>query len=305
MGKKSKFSLFSLLKFDSLEDIAKVDLTDISFEFENRRAKLFSNKKRFLNTFTDNDMMEIIKKVGLLNYLIKQGLDKIIVVVDIDEDGMNYFKIFWKEVLPENILLDLRVSEKKFIPSSRYFENSDINIVYDMIFIEWMSAQNPLAEFSGDKPQLPGQVKPGLGILKYCFMIMEIVAKHTTRDGFLDIPDHFHGAVMYSRRFKFFDPAHEGVLRALLRDLKNYSLSDISWGMLTGTVIEQYSKKPQSFDPAEQIFYVSHRLREYFHSPKYKETYHKYYKRKRFYLDYEQMVFKRAAMLKNIEIRDL
>jgi hypothetical protein len=174
-----------------------------------------------------------------------------------------------------------------------------------MIVIEWLSAQDPIHVFSVDKPQLPGQKMPGLGILRYCFEIMRIMAKEINKDGFLDVPDHMHWAIMYAKNFKFFDPAHEGVLRALMRDLKDYSLSDISWGIITLSIIEAYNNQPQTYDPSEQIFYLSDRLRSYFHSNEYKKIFNKYYKRKHFRFEYEEMLHKKKKILESNIIGEL
>jgi len=121
----------------------------------------------------------------------------------------------------------------------------------------------------------------------------------------MDIPDHMHSAIMYSSGFRFFDPVHEGILRAVMRDLKQYSLSEISWGILTSTVIEKHTGKPQLYDPCEQIHPVSRRLKKHFRSTEYKKIYKKYYNRKKYYLDYGEMEKRREEILSRNRIEDL
>jgi len=174
-----------------------------------------------------------------------------------------------------------------------------------MIVIEWLSAKNPINAFNSEKPQLPGQTNPGLGVLKYCFEMLYIMAKEVFKDGFLDIPDHMHGAIMYSKKFKFFDPAHEGVIRAMGRDLRRYSLSDISWGAITETIIDLTNNKPAIYDPGEQIHYVSRRMKKYFYSKKYKSVLLKYYEKKKYYFDYDEMRKRREIILQSKKIEDL
>ncbi|MBN2160857.1 MAG: hypothetical protein JW807_15820 [Spirochaetes bacterium] len=262
-------------------------------------------EKLFLRNFTSDGLKEIMRKVGLLEHLKRSGLTDIKVTVDVDEYYIHYMKVYFRDIDPDLLILDLRLSESRFIPDKKYFENESIS-AYDMIVIEWLSAQNPLhGDFGRDKPQLPGQRKPGLGILKYCFEMMYIVAREIIKDGFLDIPDHMHGAIMYSKKFKFFDPVHEGILRAMMRDLGKYSLADISWGIITRTIIEEYKNQPQEYAPSEQIFYVSDRMRDYFRSKKYLSVYNKYYKRKRFRFEYEEMLKRRDEVLKQKKIDEL
>ncbi|MCU0847957.1 MAG: hypothetical protein MUD12_08740 [Spirochaetes bacterium] len=268
---------------------------------------LLHNKKEnlFLGKFDPAGIMEIMEKVGFVSHLNNKGFPDIKLTIEVDESLINYLKVYYSDVKPDNLLLDLRLSESKFVPDKKFFEEYNDVITFDMVVIEWLSTQDPKGNFTHERPQLPGQKSPGLGALKYCFDMMYAVGKDVIKDGFLDIPDHGHGAVMYSKKFKFFDPAHEGVLRAILRDLKKYPLSDISWGMITNTIIDVYKDKPHIYDPSEQIFYISNRMRKYFHSKKYQTVFKKYYKIKKFRFDYDRMVEKRAELLKSKNILEL
>ena len=110
-------------------------------------------------------------------------------------------------------------------------------------------------EYADVPPEsLTRQTKPGLGCLRYLMKMMYLVAEGVIKDGFMDVPDHMHGAVMYSRNFKLFNPAHEGVLRAILRDAKGHSLGDISWGMITGSIIDTGTGQPQVTIPPSRYF---------------------------------------------------
>lgn len=261
--------------------------------------------KLFLGRFTEKDLRNMIEAIGLVRHLEAMGFSALQMDIDRDVNAIHYFKLYWKDKDPDRLLLDLRVSEHTFIPQERFFEEGFEIEPYRMILIEWLSAQNPLADFEENRPQLPGQVKPGLGILKYCFQLLYDVSREVFKDGFLDIPNHMHGAMMYSKQFKFFDPVQEAILRAVMRDLKNYSLADISWGVITETIIDLDKKRPAVYDPGEQVHYVSNRMKKYFESRKYVTTFKKYYQRKRYRFDYEEMVRKREEILLTKKIEDL
>lgn len=298
---KNKFSKY-LQPMDFSSSIEK-EMGSIDFglalpDASRRREKLF------LRCFTAADMYKLMMDVKLIDHLESKGFSDMKVDIDVDESYVHYLKLYYKNIDPDNLLLDLRLSESRFVPEKEFFEDEMIH-TYDMIVIEWLSAQNPMHRFDGNKPQLPGQKAPGLGILNYCFEMMYIVAREVIKDGFLDIPDHMHGAIMYSRKFKFFNPVHEGILRAIMRDLGNYSLADISWGIITHTIIEEYKNQPQAYAPSEQVFYVSDRMREYFHSKKYTSVYNKYYRRKHYRFEYDEMVKRRDVLLRKKNIVDL
>ena len=263
-------------------------------------------KKLFLRRFTISELYEIMDRIGLTSHMKKTGFDNLIIDISVDEARINYFKLYADEKSIDNQLVDVRVSEKSFLPDSKLFTSGAEIVPYEMINIEWISARNPRKkEFDEKRPQLPGQVYPGLGILKHCFNLLHLLAEEIYKDCFLDIPDHIHCAIMYSSMFKFFNPVHEAIIRAVMRDLHGYSIPDISWGIITGTVIERYSGKPQAYDPCEQVHYVSRRLNKYFHSEKYLSVFKKYYDRRRYYFDYNEMLKRKKAILSTRRIEDL
>lgn len=262
-------------------------------------------KKLFLQRFSIAELRRMTEKIGLISHLRKKGFNNLLIDVFVDENHVNYFSLYMKEKRTENRLLDVRLSEVSFMPGEKYPGYDNRFIPYEMINIEWISARNPYAVFSDKKPQMPGQDHPGLGILKYGFRMIYLMASEIVKDGFMDIPDHMHNAIMYSSGFKFFDPVHEGILRAVMRDLKKYSLSEISWGVITSAVIEKHTGKPQLYDPCEQIYPVSRRLKKHFASPEYIKICKKYYNRKKYYLDYGEMEKRREEILSKNRIEDL
>jgi hypothetical protein len=261
--------------------------------------------KLFLGRFHDGDLLKMMEKIGLVEHLKHLGFNELLVDLDRDENNIHYFKLYWKDKNHENQLIDLRLSETTFCPDKKFFEEGITPPVYDMMVIEWLSAKNPLKTFDETRPQLPGQTKPGLGIMKFCFKMLYIMAREVYKDGFLDVPEHMHGAIMYSKKFKFFDPIHEAIIRAVMRDLERYSLADITWGVITETIIDRHKNKPAVYAPGEQIFPVSRRLKKYFKSKKYQNTFKRYYNKKRYYLDYEEMKKRREEILKTKKIEDL
>lgn len=299
----------AVLKYFEPVEIGNILRDDLSDENLGIDGGYFSRtpqkKRRFLNSYSESDMLAIVDRAGLSDHLRARGFARPIIELSVDDEQIHYFRLYDVEKTPENILIDLRLTESRFLPEKRFFEDGRDLSTLDMVVIEWLSMQDPRGRFSSDRPQLPGQTKPGLGALRYLIKMMYIVAEGVTKDGFLDVPDHMHGAVMYSRNFKFFDPAHEAVLRAILRDLRKYSLTDLSWGMITNTVIDKSTGKPQVYDPSEQIFPVSKRLQDYFKSKLYARRFDEVYRKKKYRLDYERMESIRREILLRKRTEDL
>ncbi len=259
----------------------------------------------FLNRFNNDEIMGILGNVGLIRHLNSLGFEDIFVELDRDESLIHYLKLYYQKTDPAHLLIDLRVSESRFVPAKKIIDIHGDMPTLDMIVIEWLSSQNPNNEFTTGKPQLPGQKKPGLGCLSYMMDMMYAVGREVIKDGFMDIPDHMHGAIMYSKKFKFFNPVHEAILKAILRDLGAYSLLEISWGMITETIYEKGTGEIQGYNPSEQIFPVSRRMQKYYSSKIYIKKFKEVYNAKRYYLDYEKMVEKRNEIVRKKNVMDL
>ena len=304
--KKTLLKYFRPIDKQSIIPISFDDETEIENSLGNLSYHTASgDNAKFLDRLSSEDFQVLMDKVGLTEHLQKMGFTDIIIAIRKDEVLIHHFQVYNRNTDPDNMLINLRVSESRFVPERHFFEDEESQIVLDMVIIEWLSAQNPFNNYDNHKPQLPGQNRPGLGSLKYMMEIMYLVGANLHIDGFMDVPNHLHGAVMYSRKFKFFNPAHEAILQAMLRDLKDYSMADLSWGMLTRTIVETTSGEPQNYDPSEQIFPVSQYMKNYFNSKKYQKKFEYIYKKKSYHFDYEKMLILREKILQKNKLEDL
>lgn len=257
-----------------------------------------------LNRFNADAVSMMMKRVGLLDHLNALGFSDLQVEIKRDEAQINHLKLYYEALSPDNLLINLRLSRSRLVPEERFFEKEEAPIL-DMVMIEWLSAEDPSGDFSADRPQLPGQLKPGLGSLSYLMDLIYVVGKILLVDGFLDVPNYFHGAVMYSRKFKFFDPVQEAETKAILRDLKGYSLDQLSWGAITGSIVDHLTGRPWLYTPSEQVFPISSSLDKYFNSRKYRQAFTEAYRSKRYRLDYDTMLQRKEKLLKGKKIEEL
>ena len=297
MGKIKKGIIRNISPVDLSVSIGS-DLNDKDISDSLGRLSELKKEKLFLRNFTSDDLFDIMTRVGMVNHLRDRDFKDLGVFIDTDDAMIHYMKVYNGGKKPGNLIIDIRVSESRFVPDPNYFEYGVDPVNYDMIFIEWLSAQDPRGSFTKERPQLPGQAKPGLGVLGYCMEMMYIVAREIIKDGFVDIPDHLHGAIMYSKIFRFFNPENEALVRAIQRDLNSYSINDISWGLITGTILDADSGNPIVYKPSEQIYPVSERMQLYFKSQRYRNLYKKHLKKKRYMLDHGTMTLKRDEILK-------
>lgn len=288
-----------------LNDPFQYEMSDINISDSYDFVRPAGSKKLFLGRFSDKHMYSMMERVGLVKYLKSIGFKNLIIDVDMDVNQLSYFNLFFDDKIPEKHLIDLRMSESSFLPEKQYFDD-DIDIIpYKLILVEWLSLKNPAKKFDKENPQLPGQSCPGLGALKYCFEMFYIMAKLSIKDGFMNVPDHMSGAIMYSKKNKFFNPVMEGEIRAFERDLRDYSLADISWGVITETIIDQTTWNPAVYHPSETIYYVSGRMKQYFKSKKYRKVFLENYRKKKYFFNYDEMVKRREVILQSKRLEDL
>jgi hypothetical protein len=261
----------------------------------------------FLNLFDEAMIRKQFDDIGLSEHLNKNGFRDYIIRIGRDSNTVSRLKVYGRSMSPEHLLIEAMFSETLFTPFKAFCDHCEDKkkpCTFQMIVIEWIETNNPEAGFTKGRPQLPGQKKPGLGVLPYLKKFLAAMGKEVSREGFLKIPDHIHTAIMYADVFSFMDPAYQGKLLALRRDMEKYSLSDISWGYLTETIYDRNSGMPEIYHPAEQIFPLSARLSQHFNSKKYTSGVKEAYESKSFIFDYDLMKSLRKSWLKNNKLED-
>ncbi len=130
----------------------------------------------------------------------------------------------------------------------------------EVLWVEWLLLQNPLASFSLERPPLPGQEFPGLGIAGEVLLALTQVCRRVDLDGLLHRPAHYHNAVVGSRHFRFLDPVMEGRFRALRQVLRGLDLLEATEAVDAGR-LRLGDDAPLIWDAAHFYLPVSDRLR--------------------------------------------
>ncbi|MBN1474282.1 MAG: hypothetical protein JW914_06680 [Syntrophaceae bacterium] len=261
----------------------------------------------FLNIYDEAKIRKHLEEIGLISYLQNKGYSKIKITAEKEGLFTSRFKVYDTLSAPENILIDTRFSETFFTPRAEFcsvFNEKNEVCSFNLVVIEWIETIDPRAQFTPDRPQLPGQKKPGLGILSYIKRFLMLLGKDISRDGFMKIADHVHTAIMYADIFMFVNPNRQGYLNALRRDMEKYTLSDIAWGFLTETIYDQKTGVAEKHIPAEQILPLSDKLMEHCTSRTYAQGVQAAYENKSFSFDYDKMLLSKKEWLKNNNLED-
>jgi len=143
----------------------------------------------------------------------------------------------------------------------------------DLLVVQWVKEQDPTAHFTAEHPRLPLQEHPGLGVLRRVFRVALRIGRDLGKDGVASYPKYPHDAAIFyrSRLFLFADPSEQGRFVAMLRDLGDLSLRDISLAVIGGCVRREDGRgvTTLSWHPGLQVFPLSRRLADYFNSVEY------------------------------------
>jgi hypothetical protein len=141
-----------------------------------------------------------------------------------------------------------------------------------MLVIHWLVLSSPDGKFTVDRPRLPGQEKPGLGLLNPTIGLLKSLARELSVDGVLDVPDHFHTALFYSRAFRYLDPEAEGRFLAIARDLSGIPLALASDAVREGCLVDRKTGASIAWPAAEQVMALRGPLSRFLRSPSYREA---------------------------------
>ena len=270
---------------------------DVECSFGSRAASSACGEL-FLNRYDAADILDLLEDAGLTAHLRGKGFSGVAVDIDRDDAGIHHLRMYGDYIDRKNLLVTIRISESPYILDRAALTGARGTVPLQLFVLEWLQSGNPREQFGEHDIPLPGQMIPGLGAVPYLMELLRRFGVMERRDGIMDTPAHLHGAIMYSRRFLFVDPVHEGILQALKRDLGSYGMCDMSWAMATGAIIETNSEQQQKFNPSPQIYPLSPASGKYFFSWRYRRRVRDIMKRKKFILNEQEMIRKRNELLR-------
>lgn len=222
----------------------------------------------FLGSYSESGIMLALDKFGITRELRRRGFDTLRIHLDTSDPYRQRLRLFFDRQDPEHLLGELIVHKAQFTSKSRDLLPEECYPL-SLLHVEWLVLQDPTLDFAPERPQLPGQEHPGLGVGSRVLEILYLVAKHQRTQGLLIVPHYYHTARLFSREFKFINPEYQALLNALIRDLGDYSLSLQAWAVEGEAVRWQKSGRRFQWHPEEQILPSDPGLKEHFVSEDY------------------------------------
>jgi hypothetical protein len=222
------------------------------------------NPTLWLGRYSEDDVRHLLEKFAILPALKAKGFPEIIISIEPIDSFVQALKIFSAAPIAENLLAEFRLREITFShprfvcdPSAR------------MLKIEWLLLQNPKANFTAEQPRLPGQRHPGLGLAKRALRLLIYLAESNRLAGIVNFPEFVHNAYFYLEFFHFCDPHLKGVVLALRRDLYKLSLTELSWAVYGGCVIDTRMDQVYAWQADALILPLDEQIKKQFNSVEY------------------------------------
>ncbi|RJP23402.1 MAG: hypothetical protein C4529_04125, partial [Deltaproteobacteria bacterium] len=212
-------------------------------------------ENRLFGRYDPGELRSLLAASGILAGLSERGYPDPILRLSCADPSDQRICLYAGEETRDRLLLEARLQISPFHPKrpiGPFTEESS----FRMLVIHWLVLSSPDGAFTVDRPRLPGQEKPGLGLLNRMITLLKAFSRELSVDGVLDVPDHFHTALFYSRAFRYLDPEAEGRFQAIARDLSGVPLALASDAIREGCLVDRNTGAPMPWPVAEQVMAV-------------------------------------------------
>jgi hypothetical protein len=198
--------------------------------------------RRFLDYYGDEGLRVAFERYGLMAAIRRRGYDDL-EIANRATDERHTLIVSGRATHPKGSdtrhrLVELAVRRDRLVPYP-IPGVSPLEQAFDVLTVDWLLLQDPLRAFTRERPQLPGQEAPGLGVGERVLELLYRTAERLGLDGVATVPEYLHNALLYSREMAFFDPGPAGRLRALedlLIEQEGLTIAQASWAMEWGLV---------------------------------------------------------------------
>ncbi len=227
---------------------------------------------RFLGRFETADLRRELEEAGILGGLAKRGHAPVSVAIGREDDE---HRLLLRDAGPDETsdppLIELRCAEQTLLardltPRPESFE------VLSVLAIHWLAMQDPRAHFTPERPRLPGQRHPGLGLARPLILRIHDWARAWGKDALVNFPEYFHNAVFCSALYRFALPERQGRFEAMVRDLGTQPIAVTSAAVERGLVIEEPSGNVVHWEASEMVVPLTAPAVAWLESPAYKEA---------------------------------
>lgn len=262
------------------QKLAPKDLIQVSEEhpeaigedlFHGRRGSRISDL--FLKHYSHGGLIRIFEEDGLFALFREKGFTEPKIAINLEDPYRQRLRVYFGDIEDERHTLVEMILRDGILEAPHPKETPHRGHYFAVLMVEWLFMQNPTSPFSPERPPLPDQRFPGLGMSREILELISLLGMRIGKDGIAIHPRFFHAALFYHRLFKCYNPVQEGQLTALIRDTEEYNLNDVSWAValncLGGTSLEQEA----TWEIDYQVRPLTNLLQQHFHSENYRKLF--------------------------------
>ncbi len=246
-------------------DSADLDIPDLFGE---------SDERRWLGYYTEEGLFYGLGEYGLWDDFARVGYPEVRLEARADDPDEHMLRVWSADPTIEEPLVELVARRDILRPTEELADRLGGEFV-GVLNIEWLQLQRPDAEFTRDRPPLPGQQYPGLGLGRQILELLRLAATRLGLDGLVTVPSYFHNAFFYSVEFRYVDPREQGLFLALCRDVLPQTFGSVaaaSWAITLGMVVDE-TRREEPFEWFHDLMLapISEELDRYIRSELYQE----------------------------------
>lgn len=205
--------------------------------------------RRFLGYYSLQGMELALERAGMLDRLRGLGFSPRL-EFDLDNPSGDTVRLYGDAGRAE-LLIEARVRiDRATVPNAA------------LLRIEWLLMQNPRARFTAQRPRLPGQKHPGLGLLPDVMALLIVASERLQLDGVLFVPSHYNTASQGRKYLRLLDPVDEAFLRSLETAFHGLPLSGATHSLEQRRVVDARTGRAVAWRSMPMVYPVTDRLRE-------------------------------------------
>ena len=189
------------------------DLSDVGLQ------ELFEpTRELWLGYYSPEGIELAMERYGVMHDIRRKGYESLRLEVR-TEDAEEHLLRVWSD-LPrfDEPLIELVVRRTQLILRGELRDAFEVEALA-VLSVEWLQLQHPLGVFSEERPPLPGQRLPGLGIAREVFEMLRNVCQRLELSALVTVPSYLHNAVFYGQGFRYLAPVCQGRYEGLQREL--------------------------------------------------------------------------------------
>ncbi len=270
-----------------------VDENDLFGQLSQKQGSIL-----YLGKYTVEDIRSALERSGIFPMLREKGLGEFVIRIEPMEEFQQSLRVYHQQAAPETLLAEARLREAVFKPAPKMPEHFSDGRPR-MLCIDWLMMQNPFRSFDPERPRLPGQEHPGLGVARMVLRLLKALCRLHHLAGILNFPEYFHNAYFYRRNFHFYNPQKEGDLYVLARDLQPLGIADMSWAIEKGCVRNGQTEEVYEWVSGVQILPLAAEVKEYFRSAFYRREVEETLASRRYILDKDKFAKVKSSLPAN------